>query len=244
MNDQLKRFRTPGLVGLAAFTVGVGVGYLLGKRNKTVDDVVVNLDTIIAEDKQFQEVRADLKRRRGTYVIPPMPDVAQKIFINPDADTKNYLEEVIAPKLIHPDPPPEPPELVTKSIFADDDWDYEKEKASRSPDKPYVIHKDEFYAEELDYTQTTLTYYAGDNIMVDEDDSPIYNHDTITGPLPFGHGSGSKTVVHIRNDKLKAEYEVIFDPGLYSVEVLGLEIENNTRVQDLKHARNMKFRDD
>ncbi len=108
--------------------------------------------------------------------------------------------------------------------------------------RPNVLHKDEFYGEESGYTQVTLTYYAGDQILCDEDDSPVYNHELITGPLLFGHGSNDPNVVHIRNDKRKAEYEILFDPGLYSVDILGLEIENNTRVQDLKHSQNRKFR--
>jgi hypothetical protein len=78
---------------------------------------------------------------------------------------------------------------------------------------------------------------------VDEDEKPIYNHEQQTGQLKFGHGSGDPNVVYIRNDKRQSEYEVVHDPGLYSVEVLGLEIEHNTRTQDLRHAnRPPKFR--
>ncbi len=88
-----------------------------------------------------------------------------------------------------------------------------------------------------------MTYYAGDNIMNnDEEESPMYNHDGITGPLRFGHGSDDPNVVYIRNDKRKVEYEILYDPGLYSEEVLGLEIENNQRAKDIKHSNNRRFR--
>ena len=80
--------------------------------------------------------------------------------------------------------------------------------------------------------------------MVDEEEAPIYNHTSIVGPMKFGHGSGDQNTFHVRNHKLKAEYEIIFDPGLYSVEVLGLEIENNQRARDLKHSRDRRFRSD
>ncbi len=112
----------------------------------------------------------------------------------------------------------------------------------RDPSEPYIIHKDEFYSDEKGYAQSTLTYYSGDNIMVDEDESPMYNHEEITGPLLFGHGSGDPKVVHIRNDKRKSEYEIVKGSGLYSQEVLGLEIENNQRVKDIKHSNNRRFR--
>lgn len=142
--------------------------------------------------------------------------------------------------------------LVRGSIFAadDDDWNSELEMMSRSTTAPYILHKDEFYAEEKGYTQNTLTYYAGDEIMADEEEAPIYNHEKVTGPLKFGHGSGDQNVVYIRNDRLKAEYEILLDSGLYSEEVLGLDIPNNARLRDtprdrdLRHSNFRKFRDE
>lgn len=119
----------------------------------------------------------------------------------------------------------------------DEVWVWETEIAGRTTLEPYILHKDEFYGEETeDYTQTTLTYYAGDDILVDQDDKPVYNYHSVVGPLRFGHGSDQEGVFYVRNDKLKAEYEVVHDDGLYSVEVLGLEIEENDRVKGLKHS--------
>ncbi len=64
----------------------------------------------------------------------------------------------------------------------------------------------------------------------------------MTGPLLFGHGSGDPNVVHIRNDSRKSEYEILYDPGLYSQDVLGLEIEDNQRVKGIEHSKNRQFR--
>ncbi len=135
-------------------------------------------------------------------------------------------------------------EVVTRSIFAvnDAEWDYTEELKKRNPSEPYIIHKDEFFSEESGYTQSTLTYYTGDNIMSDEDNTPIYNHEEITGPLLFGHGSGDLLVVYVRNDKRKIEYEILSDPGYFSQEVLGLEIEDNQRVEEIQHSKHRKFR--
>ncbi len=135
-------------------------------------------------------------------------------------------------------------ETVKHSIFAndDDDWNYAREVRNRTPEEPYVIHKDEFYSDEKGYAQSTLVYYSGDNILCDEDDTPVYNHDRVTGPLLFGHGSGDPNVVHIRNDSRKSEYEILYDPGLYSQDVLGLEIEDNQRVKGIEHSKNRQFR--
>lgn len=122
---------------------------------------------------------------------------------------------------------PEPDELINAendvevdNVFAqsssDDDWDWEEEKAKRHADMPYVIHEDEFQADEKGFNQKTLTFYQEDEVLVDESNVPIYNYSTATGPLRFGHGTNLSDVVHIRNEKLKSEYQIIRDSGAYA----------------------------
>ena len=124
------------------------------------------------------------------------------------------------------------------NVFSDedDDWDYEEEEQTRNPDHPYVIHRDEYDQNEDDYGQSTLTYYAGDNILCDEHDVPVYDPERVVGALQFGHGSKDPSICFIRNDRLLAEYEVLFDPGSFQEEVLGQD------PRDLKHHRVPKFR--
>lgn len=124
----------------------------------------------------------------------------------------------------------------------DSDWNYEEEMKERSPDAPYIIHHDEFHAREYEYPQTTLTYYAGDDVLVDEKDVPIYNYARIVGELKFGHGSQDESIVYVRNEKLEGEYEIILENGHYAIEVLGQEMEESTS-KDLKHSV-PKFRQD
>lgn len=250
MNDKLAKLwnsplRKPLLVGIVALNAGIGIGYILGFR---------------AKDKLPKYTSG-----KALALIPPVEDTpTQEGTRTPKLDTEettiSYRKPIMAPDAVEKEierrgkdfivtnieKPPEEP-LVTRSIFAgtDDDWNYELEVRYRQkhPEGPYVLHKDEFYENEQDLTQVTLTYYAGDNIMVDEEEKPIYNHELVTGPMKFGYGSGDTNVFHVRNLKHKVEYEILQDPGLYSVEVLGLEIEDNQRVKDLKHARTPgKFR--
>jgi hypothetical protein len=139
-------------------------------------------------------------------------------------------------------------EVVSHTIFAEntDEWNYEEEVKNRSPDVPYVLHKDEFFADEMGFWQVTFTYYAGDDILVDDEESPVYNHQSVTGPMLFGHGSDDPNVFYVRNEKRRLEYEIIKDSGLYSKEVLGLDIPNNERVKNLRHDKQVipKFRED
>lgn len=125
---------------------------------------------------------------------------------------------------------------VRVSIFTVDDgsWIYEDELATRTPDEPYVIHRDEFIEDEMGFHQETVTYYGGDQMMGDSRDKPIYGFHKIMGELKFGHGSGDKSVVYIRNEKMRMEWEVLLHPGQYALEVLGFEAERGD--EELKHS--------
>jgi hypothetical protein len=139
------------------------------------------------------------------------------------------------------------PEIVPISVFDTeyDHWDYEEEVPNRTKEKPYILHRDEFWAEEENYDQSTLTYYVEDDILTDQDDTPIYGYLSVTGPLLFGHGSGDPNVVHVRNDKQSAEYEIIRVDGSYAREILGVGAEDAAEQSDLKHSvRKFRPRDD
>jgi hypothetical protein len=126
----------------------------------------------------------------------------------------------------------------------DDDWDYELELSQRDPELPYTLHVDEYLSDEMGYKQETVTYYAGDDIMADLHDVPIYNWSAFMGALNWGHGSKDKNVVYIRNEKLHREWEVLLHRGSFEVEVLGLQMEHGG---ELKHSHQhtiRKFRDD
>ena len=234
MNEQIQKiFEDPKkaavVSGSIAFGIGFGVGYFLAKRLEEQKDILEGETyiyeraekTLIAEDEE--DPTNELKQI----------EVEVDYILHGKTHGKHMEEE--SDDLIET-----PPEI----FFADDDsWSYEVEVAKRTKDRPYVIHKDEFYADELGYAQITLTYYSGDDVMCDEDESPIYNYLELTGELRFGHGSGDPNVFYVRNDKRRAEYEVLYDDSLYSVEILGYEIEEQESSRDLKHSMTRKFKD-
>lgn len=138
--------------------------------------------------------------------------------------------------------------VVVKNIFDDsdnDEWDYKTELESRTDDAPYIIHVDEFVAGESGWgSNSTLTWYEGDNILCDSTDKPIYNAQETVGELRFGHGSKDPNIVYVRNPKLQTEYEILRDEGSYQEIVLGEQIEAEGRSADLKHSHQRRFRDD
>ena len=160
--------------------------------------------------------------------------------VDPDPEMEALLDEEAA--LIASEEYTSP---VTKSVFEEDDgdWNYQFELNSREGQDIYVIHRDEFFADEMEYTQGQLTYYKGDDMLTDELTKPIVPYRKWVGSTlnRFGHGSKDPNVVFVRNDKEKMEWEIALDLGYYAVEVLGNDIEDVYDQQDLKHSAVPRF---
>lgn len=163
-----------------------------------------------------------------------------------DEGMRIYQEEYSMGTEIPVETPEETDDVEPINIFASEDteWDQAAEELRRAETSgPYVLHKDEFWSSETGYNQNTLTYYAGDEMLCSEDGSLVYNLPQVVGELQFGHGSGDRNVVYIRNDELKAEYEIIRDRGQYRIEILGMDAEEEQDRNQLKHSIR-RFRQD
>lgn len=71
----------------------------------------------------------------------------------------------------------------------------------------------EAYHYETDYEKTTISYYQGDNIMIDEDGELIEgdDHHLLIGDglSHFGGVSADPDVVYVRNNDIGKDYEVV-----------------------------------
>jgi hypothetical protein len=106
---------------------------------------------------------------------------------------------------------------------ADEGWDYEHEVSERLPGKPYIIHVDEQHEHE-GYTEMSLIYYAGDDVLCDYHDTPVDDKEKVAGEAnleKFGHGSGDPNIVYVRNDALEIEMEIVKNEGSYAEVVHG-----------------------
>lgn len=226
MNEilQNKNLQT-GVAVVIGFGSGMALGYYLGKKarevvapavtnvfNNTpegdVDDLLTNED--IFDPSKLSEAERGEVRDQALQLMRPY---------DPSIDAPQ--DEVVV------EGPEEEPEAKVINIFdnpAGDDWDYEKELEGRGQ-QPYVIHQDEYFGNEQDFTQKTYTYYAGDNILVDDKDTPVHRHENVVGELKFGHGTTDKNTVYIRNPMLEMEFEILRMDGLYSEEVMGVHPE-------------------
>jgi hypothetical protein len=220
-----EELRVPAAVGVLAFSAGVGVGYFV--CHKRLNGLPYQVEETV--DVDWEEEDREHNQLAMDFAMASRENLEQTV-----------VEAVTSAKVIdfpHPEPDPEP-EMET----VEDEWDQEAEEADRGPDAPYVIHREEFFAGTTGYAQDSLEFFAGDGITCDDHQVPVYNADKILGRLEFGRGSGDSDIVYIRNESLKAEYEITRNPGSYQTEVLGIEAEEEAEENDLKHSVR-RFRD-
>lgn len=194
-------------------------------------------------DDRIDEEEAFIKGRNDTPLHIPLeagPDGRINYSAQfEETDEMDHIDRMVEAQ--HKDTTP-----VSVNVFEsrDDDgqWVWEDEIQVRQPHMPYVIHYEEYINGEMGFKQETLTYYQGDDIMADPADTPIYDYAGLMGNLKFGHGSRDANVVYIRNEKIRMEWEVLLHTGLFSVEVLGQNMEEEIE-QELRHSSAvMKFR--
>lgn len=99
-------------------------------------------------------------------------------------------------------------------------------------DGPYMITFEEFVDDYKDYEKISLSYFEEDDTLIDDKESLIPNVEDIVGSKHlsmFGPDivkySQDQNIVYVRNNRLKADFEVIHEDGSYSENVLGIRPE-------------------
>lgn len=210
------------------------------RLNKVGDDGETLTPEEVMEQRHGRAAIDALRVYQGT----PLPD--EIVIVDPE-ESAAYLEQVEGRVIDHAEIQSMSltadglgkVEIVKRNIFTDaqndqnyvdDNFDYEIELASRSEDAPYVISHDEFFQNELDYEQVSLTYYEGDGVLLDDKDMPIPDTDDIVGDdnlVRFGHGSKDNNIVYVRNDHRSMDFEIARSTGEYAVDVLGFDENTN-----------------
>lgn len=100
------------------------------------------------------------------------------------------------------------------------------ENGSQSPNPvPYGISAGEFAETPEGYQVLSMTFYADDSVLVDDDNNqPIENQMMVAGELTragFGSISGQANTRFVRNEKLEVDIEITLNEGSYVHEVLG-----------------------
>ena len=126
------------------------------------------------------------------------------------------------------DEPDEEEEVITMNIFSENESSASS-AGGRDTNRPFILSAREFEEGELDYSQNTLMYYEGDDVLTDERDQPIHHLQKIVGAenLKFGEMSDDPNIVYIRNNELEVDFEVCRSKGTFTEEVLGFTEPSN-----------------
>lgn len=234
-------WRAPAVAGAISFAAGVGVGYFAFLKKSSADmesvkklhDEKLALEFALATEQKERRASVKNMTARLQEITEQRRAVEEEEVPAPAPITRPYIAAIPedGEKI------PEEPEEKSEAWNAFNDWDQEAEEIGRSPDAPYVIHVQEFYDESNNHNKMTLSYYEGDNILCDENEVPIYDASKTVGRLEWGRGSNDPNIVYIRNEKMKADFEVLRNTSHYQIEVLGLDIEEQESKNDLKHSK-------
>lgn len=92
---------------------------------------------------------------------------------------------------------------------------YNEAKEAIKVHEPYVIPPEDF-GELDDYDTMSLTYYA-DGVLADDMDEIVEDVDDIVGRDSLSHfGEYEDDSVFVRNDNMRADYEILLDERRYS----------------------------
>lgn len=96
----------------------------------------------------------------------------------------------------------------------------------RRPGEPYVISQADMFNTETEWEKPTLSYYEGDDTLVDERNSILdeTHRQRYVGDRHlsmFGVLSEDENIVYVRSPQISTDFEILLEPGKYSVRVLG-----------------------
>ena len=206
MNEQIK------LAGVALLGAGVGfaVGYkLLEKRLSEQFDERLEQET--KDMREFyQTVRQPYSSPEEAVKNLVLPEVAKDPRVKNNAT--QYHKVVPSEDGLKEFKDPTPAAPVVKNVF--------------DTPGPMLVTQDVFMANEPEHQQATLTYYEASDQLCGEADEPIENEELVVGTeykKQFGWESSDENVVHVRNNALHMDFEIVKSEGSYEKEVLGIE---------------------
>lgn len=223
------------LIGAGAGTaIGGALGYVIADRTLKAKYEEIASAEIFEMQEYYLEKKRELHRQQEELARQPKPHLEE---VMQDLGYKSN-DNTIEPPVV------DEPEI--RNVFEQDEnvdpgvpeWNYDRQIRDRSPDYPYPIHKDEFDEKE-EYATLTLSYFEGDDVLSDEQDTviPPDQRDAMIGEenlSKFGLGSGDPNIIYIRNDSREMDYEIVKSPRSYAEEVHGFQHSDEPRRRRLR----------
>lgn len=214
---------------VGGFLLGAGIGFVVGRKfsEKQLSEQY---------DKMLEEETAGMKEfyshsKEKTFKTPEeavaalIPEAAQDPRVKKD---KVQYHKIVKENYVPDEPSDEELAADGKDAACEIDETVHQNvfQESRDPEKPYIITQDEFMTNETGYVQATLTYHAKGGVLTDDRDDVFENGPTVLGdefPSRFGQDSSDENVVHVRNEPLQMEFEVVRSDLSYDEAVLGVD---------------------
>lgn len=192
-----------------AISAGIGAGlawYVCRSHyRKMTEDEIASVVDAFKQERQKQ-LEAEKATNEGGYVYAEPgehADIRDHISMSPDVI---HTEQIFEPKYAK-----RYQELLRKEHYSPREGDISKE-GDPLITKPYIISPGDFDSLD-DYESICYTYYA-DGILVDEDEEPL-SVDEIARSVGLDYaahfGDYEDDAVHIRNDNLRVDYEIVRD---------------------------------
>jgi len=203
MNDAIK------VAGAAA--VGAGLGFLVGYKLLEKRLAQAFDERLAEETKDMREVYQNLRQPYSSPEAAVEALVAPELAKDPRVKNGKTAYHKVEPKIDIPEQPAAvvtTPGPIVSNVF--------------DSTKPRLITQDEFMENEPEHEQATLTYYEKDDQLTGEKDDPIDNAELVVGTeykTKFGWESSDEHTVHIRNEGLHMDFEVVRSERSYEEEV-------------------------
>lgn len=218
--------KTP-LVALAAFLGGAAVGAVVGAK-------LIERKLSLEFEQRLETETNAVRSFYGAIQKKEHPSPPDRLLSTQQADlyaaaiNEERAQKGKNPVAYHKITPAE--EDVTETVKQYDEvrtktmnvFDGEKER----PAEIYQITEKEFTDGESNYLQPTLTWYAGDGVLTDEHEEPMEDFEKTVGKFTdadFGRQSSDENTLHVRNEILQLEFEIVRHEGKFSEVVLGEE---------------------
>jgi hypothetical protein len=169
-----------------------------------------------------------------TYEVPPEAETVVGV-VEDDPGAPRAVRPPVAVRNVFE-------EKINTAKDKDDGWDYENELATRDISRPHVIHEDERGEHGFDVVQ--MTWYEADDVLCNDEDVIIDDRDRVVGDEnldKFGHGSGDRNIVFVRNVDLAIEVEICKSPNSYSEEVAGIKHADEDENSFYRRRRGRRF---
>ena len=177
------------LSNVLLFTAGVAVGSLVTWRYfkskyEVVEDKIEEKTEETEGETETEDEDPEVSESKMSYKKPPLKEYVKMVEDNGYVP-KTHMEEV-------------------KEEIANGEWD------DKDVYEPFIIRPEE-YGEIHAYETLSLNYYA-DGVLTDELDNPIEDVESLV-PADFADhfGEYEDDVVHVRNDNLECDYEILRD---------------------------------